>query len=90
MRLPFSLRPSTSRWGIITVIITVSVPLFILGVSAMWQLNPTSAAVFVGLGSAGLLVVIGLIVYWIVTESKDPTATDLSDIKKTLGETKRR
>ena len=55
----------------------------------MWQLNPTSAAVFVGLGSAGLLVVIGLIVYWIVTESKDPTATDLSDIKKTLGETKK-
>lgn len=75
---------TSSRWGAVAMILSISIPLFLLGVSMLplassWQ--AILIIVFLVIGGSGIAFAIGLVVYWLVKGSEDPTTEAIDTIK---------
>ena len=82
-----SFRPSQSRWNAFVIILFISIPILLLGVT-MWPLSPSCHSimtiVFLTVGGIGVTFALSIAIYWLFKGPEDPTTEKLEQIGKRL------
>lgn len=81
-------RPSQSRWGIFSTILSLSLSILVLGVSGLLEIIThirwvVSLSLLLG-GLIGIIASFGLAILFLARGPKDPTAKDIEEIRQKM------
>ena len=83
--------PTSSRWGIFTILLTagfalIAVAVSVWEVSSMLDITPQTATILFWLGISAIVlgVIVGIV--WLITGHRDTTTEDIKAIRKMLEE----